>query len=221
MTHFQPTLNNQNNNPMKILKITRTDDAVQFRHEVQGSQSVEERDITAHEAPMASFDKALQALAAVAVNVLELGHDYKKGITVIACSFSYTKHGTRSAAISFSKELDATGGAHRMNTPLFQFDDSKAEEENGQRRQCSGPHAALVEAVVEETEKYANGDRQQRLLPLDDGKSEGAEPGDGDTLDFKTPDDAGQEAGGEVPPEEQTTPEEQPKKRGRKSKAAK
>jgi hypothetical protein len=171
---------------MRILKVTRTEDAVQFRHEVQGHQSTEERDITAHEAPLKSFDETLQALADAVVNVLELGQPYRKGITIIAVAYSYTKHGTRSAAITFTKHLDATDTAHRMTTPLFQFDDA-AEGEDGQRRQCSKRHAELLHEVIEQTEAYANGERQQTLLPLNDGKSEGAEPAGGDTLKFDAP----------------------------------
>lgn len=196
---------------MKILKVTRTDDAVQFRHEVQGSQSTEERDITAHEAPMASFDKTLQALADVAVNILEVGQGYKKGMTIISCAFSYTKHGTRSAAITFSKELDATEGSHRMATPLFQFDDAAEGDDSG-RRQCTKPHAILIERMIEETEDYANGERQQRLLPLDDGKSEGAEPTAGDTLTFEAP-PAGTDGEGGTPAEEAPKKKRTPKKK--------
>jgi hypothetical protein len=171
---------------MKVTKVIREESAVEFHHEVQGHKAVEERKIRAHEAPLASFDKTLQALSDVAVNILELGTGYAKGISVLSVSFSYTKKGTRSAAIVFSKELDATGSSHRMTTPLFQFDDA-AEGEDGQRRQCTKKHAELLHQMIVETENYANGERQQRVLPLDDGKSEGAEPKGGDTLKFETP----------------------------------
>jgi hypothetical protein len=171
---------------MKVTKVIREESAVEFHHEVQGHQATEERKIRAHEAPLKTFDKCLQGLADVAVNILELGTGYAKGIIVLAVSFSYTKKGTRSASIVFSKELDATGSAHRMTTPVFQFDDA-AEGEDGQRRQCSKKHAELLAQMIVETEAYANGERQQRLLPLDDGKSEGAEPSGGDTLKFEAP----------------------------------
>lgn len=198
---------------MKILKVTRDDSSVQFRHEVQGHKAVEERDHTCHEAPLKAFDNALQALADVAVNILELGQGYKKGIVIIALALSYTKKGTRSASIVFSKELDATGSNHRMTTPVFQFDDS-AEGEDGQRRQCSKKHAEMIDVMVRETENYANGERQQRLLPLDDGKSEGAEPQGGDTLKFETP-PAGSDGQGATPEKEAPAPK---KKRGPKKK---
>jgi hypothetical protein len=192
---------------MKVTKVIREESAVEFHHEVQGHQAIEERKIRAHEAPLKTFDKCLQGLADVAVNIMELGTGYAKGIIVLAVSFSYTKKGTRSASIVFSKELDATGGAHRMATPMFQFDDA-AEGEDGQRRQCTKKHAELLDQMVTETENYANGERQQRLLPLDDGKSEGAEPQGGDTLKFETPPAGDDGEGAKQKPEA--------KKRGRK-----
>lgn len=181
---------------LKILKITRSDALVQIRHEVTGytvktnspgqptgikeATGTEERDITAHEAPMKSFDKAIQALTDVAANILEVGEDYKKGMVVKTVAFSYTKKGTRSAAIFFTKELDATETEHRMATPFFQVDDAADGEEG--RRQCAKEHAKAIIKVISEAEKYADGERDQRLLPLDDGKSEHAEPTEGDLL---------------------------------------
>lgn len=208
---------------LKILKITRTDSFVQIRHEVTGytvktnapgaaggvkeATGTEERDITAHEAPMKSFDKALQALTDVVANILETGEEWKKGIVIKTVAFSYTKKGTRSAAIFFTRDLDATETAHRMSTPFFQIDDA-AEGEEG-RRQCAKEHAKAIAKVISEAEKYADGERDQRMLPLDDGKSENAEPAQGDTLDFPA-------QGGDTPPAE-----EKPKvKRGGKKAAA-
>lgn len=198
---------------MKILKVTRDDSSVQFRHEVQGHKAIEERDHTCHEAPLKAFDTALQNLSDVAVNILELGQAYKKGIVIIALALSYTKKGTRSATIVFSKEIDATKGTHRMTTPAFQFDDA-AEGEDGQRRQCTKKHAEMIQAMVDETEKYANGERQQRLLPLNDGKSEESEPTGGDTLKFTNP-PAGTDGEGAAAP---AGDKPAPKKRGPKKK---
>ena len=66
--------------------------------------------------------------------------------------------------------------------------------------------------MIVETEAYANGERQQRLLPLDDGKSEGAEPKGGDTLKFEAPKPADDGEGAKPKPEEPK------KKRGPKKK---
>ena len=187
---------------MKILKVIRDENCVQFRHEVQGHQATEERDHICHEAPLKEFDDALQGLADAVVNVLEVGQPYKKGITVIALSLSYTKKGTRSAAITFTKELEATGAAHRLTTPLFQFDDAAEGEDNKSRRQCTKRHAEQIQTVIECTEQYANGERQQRLLPLNEDDS--AEPKAGDVLKFTAP-EAGKDGEGSTDSEETKT----------------
>lgn len=171
---------------MKILKITREDSVVQFKHEVQGQEATEERDHKAHEAPLKSFDNALQALTSVVCTIMEVGKAYARGMTIRSLSISYTKKGTRSASIKFGKHLDATDQNHFTSTPVFQFDDPADGEEG--KKQCSTPDAQLIATAIAETVRYAKGERQQRLLPLDDdGSQAAAEPQSGDVLDFKTP----------------------------------
>jgi hypothetical protein len=170
---------------MKLLKVIRNESFVRFVREVTVTKGTEEKqDITAHEAPLPAFDKALQALSDVAVNILELGQEYKKGVAVVSVSVSHTKAGTRSVSIAFVKTIDATGTEHKLDTPVFQIDDAGKGEEGGQRRQCSKKHAEMVAAFLDEAVKYANGKRAQTMLPLDDGKSDGAEPKGGDLLDM-------------------------------------
>lgn len=181
---------------MKLLKIQRTDSYVRFSHEAKGPTikandpknpgttkehvSTEERVVTAHEAPLKSFDTALQALADVVANILEAGQEWKKGVKIIALSLSYTKTGVRSAAITFAKTLEATGEAHQMATPLFQIDDGATPSEG--RRQCSKKHAEAVAVMIREAEKYAEGERQQTMLKFgsdeDGDNDEGGEGGD-------------------------------------------
>lgn len=196
---------------MKLLKIQRTDTFVRFSHEAKGPTikandpknpgqtkdhvSTEERVVTAHEAPMKSFDTALQALADVAANILETGQDWKKGVKVLALSMSYTKSGIRSASITFTKTLDATGEPHQMTTPLFQIDDGSTPAEG--RRQCSKKHAEAVAVMIREAEKYAEGERQQTMLNFGAEDEEGeTEPANGDVLDFKKENEPAEAAGG-------------------------
>jgi hypothetical protein len=195
---------------MKILKVIRRDTEVEFHHEVQGHMATDTRKITAHEAPLKAFDDTFQKLADIVVSINELGQEYKKGINVTALTIHYTAKGTRSATIAFTKELDATGKkTHPWSTPQFRFEDA-AEGEEG-RMECVKKHAQLIESMIEHVEAYANGERQQRLLPLDDGKGEAAEPAQGDVLKFSTP-PAGEEE------QEETPAEPAKKKRGRPAK---
>lgn len=183
---------------MKILSIKRTNSAVTIRHEVKGPvvkyldkgvehqhQGIEERRTIAHEIPLESFDKAFQALRSVAANILEVGADYSEGMVVHTMSLSYTKNGTRSVAIGFTKRLSVNGGDHSLDTPFFQIDDAV---EDG-RRECTAKQADHIEKVIEETVRYANGERQQMQLggELSDCQEE---PADGEELPFG--DDDGQ-----------------------------
>jgi hypothetical protein len=177
---------------MKILKVIRRDDEVEFHHEVQGHMATDTRKITAHEAPLKAFDDTLQALADVVVSINELGQGYKKGMVITSLAVHYTAKGTRSAVINFTKALDATGKkSHGWCTPQFRFEDAEEGEEG--RMECAKKHSELIATMIEHVEAYANGERQQRLLPLDDGKGAAAEPAGGDTLKFETPKGASEE----------------------------
>jgi len=167
---------------MKLLRIIRDESFVRFIREVTITKGTEKQDITAHEAPLPSFDKAMQALKEVVVNILDIGNEYKHSMTITAMTISHTKHGTRSVSINFLKTLTATEANHRLNTPMFQIDDSSEGEEG--RKQCAKKHGELVAKFIEEAEAYASGERAQQMLPLDDGKSQKAEPQEGDALDF-------------------------------------
>lgn len=187
----------------KLLKITRADSYIRFRHEVQGetlkvpdpknpgktiSQTgLEERDVTAHEAPLPAFDEALQNLATVAVSVLELGVQYANGMIVRGLSVSYTKKGTRSAVIRFTKLLDRTKNKHPMETPMFQIDDGKEGEEG--KRQCTPNQAKAVVDMIRHANNYAAGKRAQALLDLGDKKPDGVDHEAGprtEPLDFQS-----------------------------------
>jgi len=184
---------------MKLLRIIRSESFVRFRREIHGHDErfndsanpgttktvsgVEQHDITTHEAPLKSFDDAMQAMSDAVCNILEVGQEYKKGMIITSMSISHTKHGTRSVAIAFKKALTATETNHSMVTPMFQIDNVLDGEEG--RMQCTKLHAEQIAEFIEEAIRYAEGDRAQQMLPLDDGESEQAEPTEGDVLDFR------------------------------------
>jgi len=167
----------------KLLKVTREDKAVIIRDEVMGSLSTENRNIEYHEAPLKSFDDALQALAPVVKAVMEVPEKWIETIKVKALSVSHTAAGTRNATIVFVRPMAATDQTHRMTTPAVRIDDP-ADGEEGER-EISPAHASAVAAMIEEAERYAKGERQQVLLPLEDNTAPRAEPEQGDVLDFE------------------------------------
>lgn len=150
---------------MKFLKILRDEEFVRCRFVTDDAiMAREEIEQTSHEAPLTSFDTALQALAPIACNILELGKSYDDGMTVRSVRIKRTKSGTRSVSIGFEKKLNAVDNPHRFSTPLFNID-QPGENEQG-ARECSPKQTELIDAFIKEAEKYQNGDRQQRLLPL-------------------------------------------------------
>lgn len=178
---------------MKLKKITRTDSLVRYRFEQTAektkandknkpgetveSQGAKECDITEHDAPVEKFDTCLQALGPVAAKVLEMSPDWARSVTVHTLTVSYTKKGTRSASIGFTKALDATSSNHGMDTPIFQIDDASPGEEG--RRQVHQKHADTVIEMIKQAEAYIKGKRGQLTLPLNSTKAEAAKDAGG------------------------------------------
>ena len=75
---------------------------------------------------------------------------------------------------------------HPIATPMFQIDDAASGEDT--RKDVTKGQAELVASFLHEVEKYANGERQQRLLPLDDaGAPTTAQEDPENVLKFNTP----------------------------------
>lgn len=164
----------------KILKIVRTEEFVQIKHQVGGKLATEDRDITFHECPLKSFDDALQALASICGNWLGAGTGYGDDVTVRSVSFSFTKAGTRSATIGFRKPLSITDAPLLMSTPCVQIDEPSGNEDSP--REAAKKQAEAIYKLVEEAERYIAGDRQQLILPLATTAEDELE--DGDALQF-------------------------------------
>lgn len=176
---------------MKFNKLVREDTQVQTIYDRPNADGhLEQFDITAHEAPHPEMDKALEALGNVCIEIAELAEPldgmsiYPYGLTV-----SYTKHGTRKVSLLFKRLLRATNKTYKFKTPAFQIDNPADGEDTN--RECSEQQAQLIEAAINEGIRYAKGERQQRLLPLDDEKAEPVEgqQSDGDLFDGEESDD--------------------------------
>lgn len=163
----------------KLLKIVRDVKFIQYVVSRKGLQAEENAEITCKEAPLASFDKALQDLGPTACRVLGLPKDYADGMVIRSLSFSYTKKGTASAVISFDKSLSSPETVHRMATPMFRFEKAADGEEG--RMECTPGDADKMFRAMKEAESYIAGKRQQMLLPLED-PNKPAEPAEGAEL---------------------------------------
>jgi hypothetical protein len=154
---------------MKFNYLLREDASVRTIVEKQNdADHMETYDVTAFEAPHPEMDKALAALAPVCQRIAELAS--VATIDPYYLTVSYTKHGTRSATIGFRRKLEATGKVYKFKTPAFKIDDPADDEDTD--RQCSTDESDLIIAVINEGIRYAKGERQQILLPLDDPNAE-------------------------------------------------
>lgn len=149
---------------MKMISIACSEVDVVFNHEVKTKTGFEIQKIEAHDAPLEKFYDAMKGLAPVVASIMEVPSEWAAGITVNKLSISYTKNGTRSATIQFTKVLDRTTCQHPLKTPMFQIDDGGKGEDT--RRQCTPKHAAAVEEMIKRAEDYANGKRSQMQLGL-------------------------------------------------------
>lgn len=129
----------------------------------------EERRIT-HEEPLPELDEALANLKGVVCEVLGLPKDYGVDMHVHRLGINFTKNGTRAVRLFFKKSLETIGGQpHPMTTPFFKID-PPADGESGQM-EVKPKSAELVKTAIRECERYADGERSQKLLRFEDAKA--------------------------------------------------
>lgn len=155
---------------MKLKKIVREDKSVQFIVEKANDDGhIENFDVTAHEAPHPEMDNALVNLAPVVQRIMEFKS--VAGIAVHSVGVSYTKHGTRSVALGYTRSLNAIPDkTHKATTVSFRIDDPTDGEDGA--RECKKAESEAVEVAIAEGIRYASGERQQILLPLEDANKE-------------------------------------------------
>lgn len=173
----------------KILSVKRTDDYVQIAHEAMKTtehkttpdknkpgetktkevSSAEVIDLTAHDAPLPAFDKALQSLGPVAALALGCPSSYADNVEVESFSLSYTENGVRSVVIHIIKPLLQGTASHKLKTPTIQIEDDK---QTGERRQCTPNHAERVIDAIKEAQRYVAGDRSQQVLGFEEDEED-------------------------------------------------
>lgn len=169
---------------MKLLKIQREKDYIRYKVEQKGHMANEEKEITSHEAPLDSFDEAMEHLADAAMEMMELPPSWLGYMDVKWMELTYSKSGTRQAQIGFSKYYIRVEASKTEKTPKFYIEDGQGEEEH--KREAPDKVVELVINMIYEAEKYINGERKQQLLPLPEG-GEPVEPADGDQMDMEMP----------------------------------
>lgn len=135
------------------------------------SVAVEERRVTAHEAPLPELTAAFGKLPPVFCEILELPADYQTGISIYKMAISRTKAGTRSVKLWAKKQLESrTDYLHTMFTPVVQID-KPADGESGEVQVKDKKHVALLLKALHEAERYAKGERSQQILNFNEAKA--------------------------------------------------
>lgn len=152
---------------MKLITSKREDKRIRMVTEVdlggaKGTHNVRRQTDDYEEAPLPDFSAALDALAGVAVEVMEIPTGWADGLSVDGFSLRETKAGTRSAKIHFTKKLDRDEHEWSASTPWFRID--KAQDGEAGSLGCSAKNAARVATAIYEAERYIGGERSQMLL---------------------------------------------------------
>ena len=162
---------------MKIVEVNVEDASINWTDEKSvGTNESEKTQHAAKEQPMASFYKQFGKVGLMIPNIMEVDQEWENSCTLKTIRLSYTKKGTRSAKLIFDKIFRITGKSKKLETPMFQFDNPADGEE--QPRECSKKQATDLAVMMDEMCKYAKGERQQTLLPL-----EPPEPAEGEDVD--------------------------------------
>jgi len=132
--------------------------------------ATEERKVVAPEAPLPELNTDFAALSPVICRIMEFPKEYATGMSVFKMAISRTKQGTRSVAFKFKKALDAIGGEmHTLETPFIRIE-KPADGESG-RMEVTPDEQDLIYEAMAEAMRYAEGDRSQAILSLEDAKA--------------------------------------------------
>lgn len=133
-------------------------------------ESMEERTIVAHEAPLPELSNAFAKLSPVFCEILEVEPGWSDGLTITRIGISYTKAGTRSVRFRATKQLECRRDyLHKIDSPMVQID-KPADGESGEV-QVEKKHVTLILKAIHEAERYAKGERSQSLLNFDEAKA--------------------------------------------------
>lgn len=151
-----------------------------WKARVKGHKASEVREVTCYEAPLESFDEALDQLKSAVLKMCELPESWRESITIKWMGITYTKQGTRQAQIGFSKHWAKTHNDNSLKTPEFFIEDGTGSEDF--KKEAPDSVVTLVLNMVHEAERYVNNERQQLLLEDVMRSTEPVEPEDGDQV---------------------------------------
>jgi len=164
----------------RILKVEREEEFIRYTIETKGHMAAEDRIVKCHEAPLEDFDKCLQCLKQVVIDMMDATAGWQPDIIVRFIQIKWHGSGARKVTLGFKKYMHRSTMWHKMKTQAFWIDD---DDDGDIERQCVEYNVDLINNFLHEADKYIAGERQQQLLPIEE-EVEQVEPSDGDQMDF-------------------------------------
>lgn len=161
----------------KKIKIT-SDEKIHLEYEEENRQgSFDEYSFTSSEKPRPEFYKAMQDLAEFVCEICEFPSEDVEKIAVRGVSFSYAgEDDTMGAVITAQKELIYSNCPLNINTP-HKPSDFYSEQEGDPDQLLSSDCVYALEELIEEAEKYIDGERAQiDMFSEEEPVEEEAEP---------------------------------------------
>ena len=173
---------------MKIHKVKRTDGLITVVFSKKNKVGDDDEfSMKCHDAPVAGFQKAFDALTPAVVQICELGEEYGNTLVVTGASFSYGGEAeVMGVVITAQKALCTANSPLIINTPHLPSEDVSGQ---GNEPTLSKKQVKALEELQRQTVNYVEGKRLQLELKLegaDDMKAKEEEvggprkPGDGD-----------------------------------------
>lgn len=148
-----------------VIRRVRSDRKSIFIEWVQG---IDVYKVTFHENPLASFTKAITALAAHVCSLCEFPDKDEAKIT--PSGITVTENGDNNLAlIVASKRIKKGKRVFNITTPLLSM---YPDKENKATDCMAAEEARAIEKVITEAKKYLDGDRAQGIIKFEDDKDE-------------------------------------------------
>ena len=150
---------------MRITKIKLTkDDKIHVAYEKAAERGWDEYTFTCSEKPRPELYGVLKDLDVHVADICELPADYSERITVKGVTFSYGGEAeVMGATITAQMELESSNCPLNLNTP-HKASESYSEAPADEKQLLSDDCIIALDDLVDEIERYIQGDRAQQTL---------------------------------------------------------
>lgn len=148
---------------MNITRVKYHNGITELSYQEQKESGMDEFTLRSGDEPLPAFRNVLMFLRVFVLRMLELpdtDEEIRK-VTVRSVKFDYAENGTLGAVISAVRELKLSRGLMVLNTP------HRFEEAGDETMLIEGKCIEHLNTLIEEAEKYINGERSQEQMQFD------------------------------------------------------